>query len=140
MLAEADRRFFGDPHPGPSRLEVIEALLSYVNRATARGLRLHAITRHILGLFQGVPGAKAWRRHLSTAANRPGAGAEAIRAALALLPEGARRGEPDSAAGPAVPALASTVSRRTPSSFDRNSIAEQRGPQAAARVRADAVQ
>ena len=49
---------------------------------------------------------------VSAVANRPGAGAQAIRNVLALLPEAAMRGEPDSAAGPAVPALAGTVSER----------------------------
>lgn len=109
MLAAADRRFFGDPGPAPSRGEVIEALLPYVDRAKAGGLRLHAITRHILGLFQSVPGAKAWRRHLSTAAHRPGAGAEVIRAAMALLPEGALHAKPDPADGATAPGVASAA-------------------------------
>ena len=109
MLAAADRRFFGDPGPAPSRGEVIEALLPYVDRVKASGLRLHAITRHILGLFQGVPGAKACRRHLSATAHRPGAGAEVIRAAMALLPEGALRARPNPADGAAAPGVASAA-------------------------------
>ena len=107
MLAAADRRFFGEPGPAPSRGEVIAVLLPYVDRATASGLRLHAITRHILGLFQGVPGAKTWRRQLSTAAHRPGADAEVIRAAMALLPEGALRARPIPAVGAGAPAVVS---------------------------------
>ena len=50
----------------------------------SRGVPLKAIARHILGLFNGLPGARAWRRHLSTAAQRPGAGPEVIEAALEL--------------------------------------------------------
>lgn len=88
MLAEADRRIFREPGPPRDRAQVVEALLSYAERALREGVRLHGITRHILGLFQGVPGAKAWRRHLSTAAHRPGAGVEVIRAAMALVPAG----------------------------------------------------
>jgi tRNA-dihydrouridine synthase A len=94
MLAEADRRFFGDTHPAPSRGEIVEALLPYVERALARGVPLHAITRHILGLFHGVPGGRAWRRHLSTAAHREGAAVEVIREAAALVPPPVREMRP----------------------------------------------
>jgi tRNA-dihydrouridine synthase A len=74
LLADVDRRLFGASRPPLSRHEVIEQLLPYAERELARGARLHHITRHILGLFQGVPGARAWRRHLSENANRNGAG------------------------------------------------------------------
>lgn len=67
MLAEADHLFFGSDRPPPSRSAVLQGYLPYVQRELARGLPLHRLTRHILGLFQGVPGAKAWRRHLSEA-------------------------------------------------------------------------
>ncbi len=50
----------------------------------SRGAPLNGMTRHILGLFNGLPGARAWRRHLSTEAHRPGAGPEVIEAALEL--------------------------------------------------------
>ena len=49
------------------------------------GTRLSAITRHMLGLFRGVPGARGYRRHLATEAVKPGAGAEVLAAALALI-------------------------------------------------------
>ncbi|MFQ6016808.1 MAG: tRNA dihydrouridine(20/20a) synthase DusA [Kiloniellaceae bacterium] len=82
LLAEVDRRFFGDAHSVPSREAVARALLPYVAERRARGVPLKAITRHILGLFNGVPGARAWRRHLSAAAQGPDAGPEVIEQAL----------------------------------------------------------
>ena len=57
----------------------------YIERELARGTRLNAITRHVLGLFRGVPGARAFRRHLAAKAVKPGAGAETFHAALALI-------------------------------------------------------
>jgi tRNA-dihydrouridine synthase A len=62
---EADRRLFGDAHPLPGRLEVIRALLPFVAREVAAGVPLKHITRHLLGLYQGQPGARMWRRTLS---------------------------------------------------------------------------
>lgn len=84
MLAQADRLIFGDPAPTPRRLEVLERFLPYVEQRLAAGVPLSAMTRHILGLFQGQPGARAWRRHLSENAHRPGAGLEVLRAAPPL--------------------------------------------------------
>ena len=69
----------------PAREEVVRRLLPYVERELAEGTPLQAITRHIMGLFNGLPGARAWRRHLSEAAHRPGAGPEVIRDALARV-------------------------------------------------------
>jgi tRNA-dihydrouridine synthase A len=65
LLVEADRRLFGDAHPLPGRLEVIRALLPFVAREVAAGVPLKHITRHLLGLDQGQPGARRWRRTLS---------------------------------------------------------------------------
>ena len=84
LLAEADRLIFADPAPQPSRQEVLERFLPYVERGLASGVPLNAMTRHILGLFQGQPGARAWRRHLSENAHRPGAGIEVLRTAPAI--------------------------------------------------------
>jgi tRNA-dihydrouridine synthase A len=86
MLAEADGRIFADARSAPTRRQVIERLLPYVERMRTRGVPLHAITRHILGLFQGIPGAKEWRRFLSLEAHRPGAGGETIARAAERLP------------------------------------------------------
>ena len=88
ILAAADRRIFGDQRPQSSRHELLEAYLPFVERELAAGVPLGRITRHILGLFQGVPGARAWRRHLSEQAHRPGADVEVIRRAAALVREG----------------------------------------------------
>ncbi len=82
MLAEADRRFFDSPGPGPTREGVVRALLAYVEAQCAAGMPVKAVTRHILGLFNGEPGARLWRRALSETAHRPGAGPEVIEAAL----------------------------------------------------------
>ena len=93
MLAEADRRLFGDQTPVPSRHDVVAALLPYVERRLAEGQPLNRITRHILGLFNGLPGSRAWRRHLSQHAHQPGAGTEVILEAAALVPDRPPAGE-----------------------------------------------
>jgi len=82
MLADADRRIFAAAGPAPSREEIARALLPYVERQCAAGMPVKAVTRHILGLFNGEPGARLWRRALSETAHRPGAGPEVIEAAL----------------------------------------------------------
>jgi tRNA-dihydrouridine synthase A len=84
LLAGVDQRFFGETRPALDREAVVRALLPYVSERLSRGVPLKAIARHILGLFSGLPGARAWRRHLSTAAHRPGAGPDVIEAALEL--------------------------------------------------------
>lgn len=81
MLARVDAALYGDEGPVPTRHQVVERFLPYVEARLAEGVPLQTMTRHILGLFQGVPGARAWRRHLSEHAHRPGAGAEVIRQA-----------------------------------------------------------
>jgi tRNA-dihydrouridine synthase A len=86
VLAEVDERFYGDAHPPLSRHDVLEAFLPYVQKELAQGTHLHAMSRHILGLFQGQPGARAFRRHISENAPRPGAGVDVIREAMALVP------------------------------------------------------
>jgi tRNA-dihydrouridine synthase A len=80
MLAEADRLFFGGDD-APPRREVLEAYTGYVEENLAAGVRLPTLTRHILGLFHGQPGARAWRRHIAENAHRPGAGIDVIWAA-----------------------------------------------------------
>jgi tRNA-dihydrouridine synthase A len=89
LLAEADRRLFGSAHAPRSRREVLEALVPYAERHVGAGGRLNNIARHILGLYRGEPGARAFRRCLSDRAPREGAGAEVLLEALRLV-EGGR--------------------------------------------------
>jgi tRNA-dihydrouridine synthase A len=84
-LLEVDPLLFGAGAPLPAPKDAAEALIPYIERELARGMRLSAITRHMLGLFRGVPGARAFRRHLSTEAVKPGAGADTLVQALALV-------------------------------------------------------
>jgi len=94
VLAEADRRIFGSAEPSPTRRHAVEAYLPYIERQLAHGVPLHRMTRHILGLYQGEPGARAWRRHLSTEAVKPGAGIEVVLDAFGFV----EREQPASAA------------------------------------------
>jgi tRNA-dihydrouridine synthase A len=90
MLAEVDRALFGMDNPVQSRDDVLDSLLPYVERQLARGAHLNHITRHILGLYQGVPGARKFRRHLSENAYRKDAGLEVLTEALSLVQRLAR--------------------------------------------------
>ncbi|MCP3960351.1 MAG: tRNA dihydrouridine(20/20a) synthase DusA [bacterium] len=87
LFAEADRRFFGDDSRPPSRRQVVEAMLPYMERWHRQGAPVSRVTRHMLQLFAGQPGARAWRRYLSENAPRPGSGPEVVRAALARVPD-----------------------------------------------------
>jgi tRNA-dihydrouridine synthase A len=84
-LLAVDPVFFNVPAPFASIAEVAEALMPYIEHEVARGTRLHAITRHVIGLFQGIPGARAFRRHLAIEAVKPGADARVLKDALALI-------------------------------------------------------
>ncbi len=86
ILAAADRRIYGAAGPDSSAEDAARAMIPYIAAHVDAGGRAHSVTRHMLGLFAGRPGARAWRRHLSTAAARPGAGAEIVEEALALIP------------------------------------------------------
>jgi tRNA-dihydrouridine synthase A len=93
VLAEWERALLGGAAPAPSRFEVVERLLPYVERELAEGTPLRAISRHVLGLFNGVPGARAWRRRLSEAAHGPGAGAQLLLDALSAVRDAASFGD-----------------------------------------------
>jgi len=88
FLAHLDARFAGMA-PMPDRREIVARMLPYIEREIAAGERLNRITRHMLGLFAGQPGARAWRRSISENAHRPGAGTEVLLAALDAIPEAA---------------------------------------------------
>lgn len=85
LLAEADKRIFNDDRSIPSQHEIVELMLPYIEMRMREGRPLKSITRHMLGLFQGLPGARRWRRHLSENAHLPGAGIEVVRDALKLI-------------------------------------------------------
>jgi tRNA-dihydrouridine synthase A len=74
----------------PDAFEVVTGMLPYIEAHLAQGGRLHQITRHMLGLFTGRPGARGWRRVLSEGANRPGAGTDLLLEALAQVQAGIR--------------------------------------------------
>nr|VFJ94931.1 MAG: tRNA-U16,U17-dihydrouridine synthase [Candidatus Kentron sp. LFY] len=84
LLAHADGAIFGDRHPVPSRREVVERFIPYVQAQMAKGVPLGCMTRHVLGLFTGQPGARVWRRYLSENAHGADAGIEVVRDALRL--------------------------------------------------------
>ncbi|WP_299729335.1 tRNA dihydrouridine(20/20a) synthase DusA [uncultured Tateyamaria sp.] len=85
ILAQADRRVFGRGLDSSAEAAVA-AMLPYIEAHLSAGGRLHQISRHMLGLFAGRPGARAWRRTLSEGATQPGAGPELVEAALTLVP------------------------------------------------------
>ena len=97
VLAAVDRVIFGAATADPDPVDAIHSLIPYIDQQIACGTHLSHITRHLLGLFHGRPGARAWRRILTVEAVRPGAGSDVVRKALAAIqPE---RAEPDLAHG-----------------------------------------
>jgi len=84
-LLAVDPLVYGEAARFPSMRAALEAYYPYVERELARGVRLNSITRHILGAFHGVPGARAFRRHIAMHAVKPGAGIAVLRDALAQV-------------------------------------------------------
>lgn len=87
LLKHVDAEIFGKPASTFTRQDVIAKLVDYAEAELRKGERLQSIARHILGLFQGLPGARAYRRHLSENAPDASAGPEVIAAAAALVRE-----------------------------------------------------
>lgn len=87
ILLDVDPIFFGEPAPVETRRAALEAFVPYAEARLAEGVPLPAMTRHVLGLFNGLPGARAFRRHLATEAVKPGAGIGVLRAAVHLVGE-----------------------------------------------------
>jgi tRNA-dihydrouridine synthase A len=83
LLLEVDARVYGEDAAAPTRLEALEAYLPYIAARLEEGVPLHAMTRHMLGLFNTWPGARAWRRHLSVEGVKRGAGLDVVREAAA---------------------------------------------------------
>jgi tRNA-dihydrouridine synthase A len=86
-LLSADSELFGEPAPHVSMKDVLAAMMPYIEDELGRGTRLHSIARHFVGAFHGVPGARAFRRHLAENGVRPGAGAGVLRDAIAVVEE-----------------------------------------------------
>ena len=84
-LLAVDPLLFGEPAPFASAKDAALALIPYIERELAKGVRLSAITRHVLGLFRAVPGARAFLRHLATEAVKPTASAAVMADALTLV-------------------------------------------------------
>jgi tRNA-dihydrouridine synthase A len=84
-LLTVDRDIFGEAAPHATMKDAFAAMMPYIERELARGTRLHAMTRHFVGAFHGVPGARAFRRHLAENGVRPGAGTNVLRDAIARV-------------------------------------------------------
>jgi tRNA-dihydrouridine synthase A len=84
-LLAFDPELFGVAAPHATMKDVFEAMMPYIEDQLAQGTRLHSITRHFVGAFHGVPGARAFRRHLAENGVKPGAGANVLRDAIALV-------------------------------------------------------
>jgi tRNA-dihydrouridine synthase A len=84
-LLAADSELFGEAAPHATMKEVFEAMMPYIEDELSRGTRLHSIARHFVGAFHGVPGARAFRRHLAENGVRPNAGVNVLRDAIALV-------------------------------------------------------
>ena len=78
-IAALERFMFGAAGPVPTRHEIVEGYVPYLEHQLSEQVPLHRMTRHMIGLFQGLPGARGWRRHLSENAWLPGAGLQVVR-------------------------------------------------------------
>ena len=85
MLAQIDAAIFGEHSPQPTREWVLARYIEYIERELAAGTELRHMSRHAVGLYQGQPGARAWRRYLSDHQSKPGAGTEVFQGALAAM-------------------------------------------------------
>jgi tRNA-dihydrouridine synthase A len=86
-LLAADSELFGEAAPHADMKSAFEGMMPYIEDQLARGTRLHAITRHFVGAFHAVPGARAFRRHLAEQGVKPGAGVDVLRESIALVGE-----------------------------------------------------
>ena len=84
-LLEVDPQLFGEAAPYDTMKDVFEAMFPYIEGQLAQGTKLHSMTRHFVGAFHGVPGARAFRRHLAENGVRPGAGVDVLRDAIARV-------------------------------------------------------
>jgi tRNA-dihydrouridine synthase A len=84
-LLAVDSELFGETPPHAAMKDVFEAMVPYIESQLAQGVRLHSITRHFVGAFHGVPGARAFRRHLAENGVKPNAGVDVLREAIARV-------------------------------------------------------
>ncbi|UTT85728.1 tRNA dihydrouridine(20/20a) synthase DusA [Vibrio pelagius] len=87
ILAEVDQQIFGLDTPIKKRSQVVEEMYPYIEQELMKGASLGHISRHMLGLFQSMPGARQWRRYISENAHKKGAGIEVMQTALAKIPK-----------------------------------------------------
>jgi tRNA-dihydrouridine synthase A len=85
LLAEVDQRIFGESHPIATRMEVAQQYIQYCQQEMVKGQRLNHMSRHVLGLFQGVKGARAFRRHISENAHKKNASVDVLIDALKYI-------------------------------------------------------
>ncbi len=86
MLSRVDAELFGVQGPSRSPHEAIEQLVPYADLLRSRGERLHRLTRHLHNIFSGLPGSRAWKRHLGEVCAREGAGPETLLEGLKKVP------------------------------------------------------
>ncbi|MDA0111583.1 tRNA dihydrouridine(20/20a) synthase DusA [Vibrio sp. La 4.2.2] len=86
ILAQVDQLIFGLDTPVKKRKQVVEEMYPYIEQQLANGSYLGHISRHMIGLFQAMPGARQWRRYISENAHKKGAGIEVLETALAKIP------------------------------------------------------
>lgn len=86
-MIDVDAMIYNDVHSTATRLQILEEYISYVEARLSEGVPLKHMSRHILGLFQGIMGAKAWRRHISEQAHKPSSGIEVLRKAASYINE-----------------------------------------------------
>ncbi|OKH23811.1 tRNA dihydrouridine(20/20a) synthase DusA [Hydrococcus rivularis NIES-593] len=85
LFAMVDRDIYGEKVTPPTRREVVESMLPYIDYWLKKSWKLHAISRHMLELFAGQAGSKAWKRYISENAHLPGADSQVLREALAKV-------------------------------------------------------
>lgn len=85
LLAQVDGEIFDSQRSVPNTIDVVRAMYPYIEQELSQGTYLGHVTRHMLGLFQGIPGARQWRRYLSENAHKAGAGVEVVEQALSLV-------------------------------------------------------
>lgn len=85
LLADVDSRVFGESTSAPGRVDVLRRFLPYMSEQLDRGVQLHRMTKHLLGLFHGQPGARGFRRLLSTEACKPDADTQVVERAIAFI-------------------------------------------------------